>query len=52
MAILKIVTYGNESLRQKSKEISKISKKIRILAENMIDTMYKNNGVEFVPPRR
>lgn len=51
MAILKIVTYGNESLRQKSKEISKISKKIRILAENMIDTMYKNNGVYFAAPQ-
>lgn len=51
MAILKIVTYGNESLRQKSKEISKISKKIRILAENMIDTMYKNNGVGLAAPQ-
>lgn len=51
MAILKIVTYGNESLRQKSKEISKISKKIRILAENMIDTMYANNGVGLAAPQ-
>ena len=51
MAILKIVTYGNESLRQKSKEISKISNKIRILAENMIDTMYKNNGVGLAAPQ-
>lgn len=51
MAILKIVTYGNESLRQKSKEISKISKKIRILAENMIDTMYKNNGIGLAAPQ-
>ena len=51
MAILKIVQYGNESLRQKSKEISKISKKIKILAENMIDTMYKNNGVGLAAPQ-
>ena len=51
MAILKIVTYGNESLRQKSKEISKISKKIKILAENMIDTMYANNGVGLAAPQ-
>ena len=51
MAIVKIVTYGNETLRQKSKEISKISKKIRILAENMIDTMYKNNGVGLAAPQ-
>ena len=51
MAILKIVQYGNESLRQKSKEISKISKKIKILAENMIDTMYANNGVGLAAPQ-
>ncbi len=51
MAILKIVKYGDETLRQKSKEISKISKKIKILAENMIDTMYANNGVGLAAPQ-
>jgi len=51
MAILKIVKYGQNSLRQKSKEVAKISKKIQILAENMIDTMYKNNGVGLAAPQ-
>ena len=51
MAILKLVKYGENSLRQKSKEISKISKKIKTLAENMIDTMYKNNGVGLAAPQ-
>ncbi len=51
MTILKIVKYGDETLRQKSKEISKISKKIKILAENMIDTMYANNGVGLAAPQ-
>jgi len=51
MAILKLVKYGEESLRQKSKEISKISKKIKTLAEDMIDTMYKNNGVGLAAPQ-
>lgn len=51
MAILKIVKYGEPSLREKSKEITKISKKIQILAENMIDTMYKNNGVGLAAPQ-
>ncbi len=51
MTILKLVKYGEPSLRQKSKEISKISKKIQILAENMIDTMYKNNGVGLAAPQ-
>lgn len=51
MAILKIVKYGTKSLREKSKEISKVSKKIKILAENMIDTMYANNGVGLAAPQ-
>lgn len=51
MAILKILKYGDEILRKKSKEVSKVSKKIRILAENMIDTMYANNGVGLAAPQ-
>lgn len=51
MAILKILKYGDEVLRKKSKEVSKISKKIRILIENMIDTMYANNGVGLAAPQ-
>ncbi|MCD8024587.1 MAG: peptide deformylase [Candidatus Gastranaerophilales bacterium] len=51
MAILKIFKYGSEILRQKSKEVGKISKKIKILAENMIDTMYANNGVGLAAPQ-
>lgn len=45
MSIRKIVKYGDQILRQKSKEISKVSKKIKTLAEDMIDTMYANHGV-------
>lgn len=45
MSIRKIVKYGDPILRQKSKEISKVSKKIKTLAEDMIDTMYANRGV-------
>lgn len=45
MSIKKIVKYGDPILRQKSKEISKVSKKIKTLAEDMIDTMYANHGV-------
>lgn len=45
MSIRKIVKYGDPILRQKSKEISKVSKKIKVLAEDMIDTMYANRGV-------
>lgn len=45
MSIRKIVKYGDPILRQKSKEISKVTKKIKVLAEDMIDTMYANRGV-------
>jgi len=51
MAILKILKYGDPILRQKAKEVSKISKKIRTLIENMIDTMYANNGVGLAAPQ-
>ncbi len=51
MAILKILKYGDEKLRQKCKDVSKISKKIRTLAENMVDTMYANNGVGLAAPQ-
>ena len=51
MAILKILKYGDPVLRQKAKEVSKISKKIKTLIENMIDTMYANNGVGLAAPQ-
>lgn len=51
MSIRKILKYGDPILRQKSKEISKISKKIQILAEDMLDTMYANNGVGLAAPQ-
>ena len=51
MAILKILKYGDPILRQKAKEVSKISKKIKILIENMLDTMYPANGVGLAAPQ-
>ena len=51
MAILKIKKYGENVLRQKSKEVTKISKKIQVLIENLVDTMYHNNGVGLAAPQ-
>ena len=51
MSIRKIVSYGDEGLRQKSKEVSKISKKIQTLVHDLIDTMYANNGVGLAAPQ-
>ncbi len=45
MSILKIVEYGSPILREKSKEVTKISKKIKALIQDMLETMYDANGV-------
>ena len=44
MAIRKVVKYGDPVLRQKAKEVHKISKKIQVLIDDMIETMRKANG--------
>ena len=51
MAIKKIVSYGDETLRQKSTEVSKISKKIQTLVHDLLDTMYAKNGVGLAAPQ-
>ena len=51
MSIRKIVKYGSKSLREKSKEVHKISKKIQILVEDLYDTMYSLNGVGLAAPQ-
>lgn len=51
MSILKIVEYGNPTLREKSKEVSKISKKIKNLIADMLDTMYSAQGVGLAAPQ-
>lgn len=51
MSVRKIVKYGSPSLREKSKEVHKISKKIQILVEDLYDTMYAANGVGLAAPQ-
>ena len=51
MAVRKIVKYGAPSLREKSKEVIKISKKIQALVEDLYDTMYATNGVGLAAPQ-
>ena len=51
MAIRKVVKYGDPVLRQKAKEIHKISKKIQVLIDDMIDTMYVEHGVGLAAPQ-
>jgi len=51
MSIKKIVKYGEATLRQPSKEVSKLSKKIQTLVYDLIDTMYAQNGVGLAAPQ-
>ncbi|MBQ8848645.1 MAG: peptide deformylase [Candidatus Gastranaerophilales bacterium] len=51
MSILKIVQYGDPILREKSKEVIKISKKIKTLINDMLETMYHSNGVGLAAPQ-
>lgn len=51
MAIKKILKYGTPSLRQPSKEVHKVSKKIKDLVKDMLDTLYANNGVGLAAPQ-
>lgn len=51
MAVQKIVIYGEEPLRNTSKEVYKASAKIQKLVEDMYDTMYSYNGVGLAAPQ-
>ena len=51
MAIRKVVKYGEASLRQPSKEVHKVSQKIKNLVQDMLDTMYSQNGVGLAAPQ-
>lgn len=51
MAIRKVVKYGESCLRQPSKEVHKVSQKIKTLVQDMLDTMYSQNGVGLAAPQ-
>ena len=51
MSILKIIEYGNPILRNSTKEVSKVSKKVKNLIYDMLDTMYAANGVGLAAPQ-
>ena len=51
MTVRKVVKYGTLSLREKSKEVHKISKKIQIIVEDLYDTLYATNGVGLAAPQ-
>lgn len=51
MSIRKVVRYGDEGLRQPSKEVHKVSQKIKSLVADLLDTMYAQNGVGLAAPQ-
>ena len=51
MAIRKVLHYGEPSLREVSKEVHKVSKKISDLVRDLLDTMYAQHGVGLAAPQ-
>ena len=51
MSVKRVLQYGEKSLREPSKEVHKVSKKIQDLVQNLLDTMYAKNGVGMAAPQ-
>ena len=51
MAVRKVLVYGEKSLREPSKEVHKVSRKISDLVQDLFDTMYAQNGVGLAAPQ-
>lgn len=51
MAIRKVLQYGTKSLREPSKDVHKVSKKVKDLIKDLLDTLYSQNGVGLAAPQ-
>ncbi|MGN1125093.1 MAG: peptide deformylase [Candidatus Gastranaerophilaceae bacterium] len=51
MSIRKVLRFGDPILREKSKEVHKVSKKIQDLVTDLLETMYAKNGVGLAAPQ-
>lgn len=51
MAILPILTYPDPRLREISKPVEKVSKEIKALVDNMLETMYQASGIGLAAPQ-
>ena len=45
MALRRIITDEDETLRKRSREVEKIDDRLQVLLDDMIETMYANNGI-------
>jgi peptide deformylase len=51
LAFLKIKILGDPILRRKAQPVRKITKRLRNLAKDMLDTLYKENGAGLAAPQ-
>lgn len=51
MAVKRVLQYGEKSLREPSKEVHKVSKKVQELVQDLLETMYAKNGVGLAAPQ-
>ncbi len=51
MALRKVRVMGDEVLRKKCKEVNEVNDRIRVLIDDMFDTMYEENGVGLAAPQ-
>ncbi len=51
MAIRNIRIFGDEVLNKECRPITEVTKKIKILVEDMLETMYESNGVGLAAPQ-
>ncbi|NMA87439.1 MAG: peptide deformylase [Tissierellia bacterium] len=51
MAIRQIRVDGDPILRKKSREVKEINDRIKILLDDMVETMYENDGVGLAAPQ-
>ena len=51
MAVLEILQFGNEILRQKSEEVNEFNEELWELLDDMSDTMYDAGGVGLAAPQ-
>ena len=51
MALRKILTDGEEILRKKSREVTVFDDRLQVLIDDMLETMYANNGIGLAAPQ-
>ena len=51
MAIRNIRTYGDSCLTKECKKVTEMNRKLEVLIEDMLDTMYEANGVGLAAPQ-